>query len=86
MRVKMLIPQLLHKYTDNQEVVEVDGTTVGGCIDALKNRYPELERWLYRSGKVATYVHIGVNQKKASVDDRVADGDEVKIMLATGGG
>jgi molybdopterin synthase sulfur carrier subunit len=86
MSVKMLIPSLLRKYTDNQEVVEVDGTTVGVCIDVLKDRYPELERWLYRGGKVATYVHIGVNNKKASVDDRVADGDEIKIMLATGGG
>jgi sulfur-carrier protein len=86
MSVKMLVPQLLHKYTDNQGIIEVDGTTVGGCIDALRTRYPELERWLYRNGKVATYVHIGVNNKKASVGDRIADGDEVKIMLATGGG
>ncbi|MFA5374134.1 MAG: MoaD/ThiS family protein [Dehalococcoidia bacterium] len=86
MSVKVLIPSLLHKYTDNKEVVEVEGTTVNDCIDALKNRYPELERWLYRSGKVATYVHIGVNNKKASINDRVADGDEIKVMLATGGG
>jgi molybdopterin converting factor small subunit len=86
MSVKVLIPSLLYKYADNQESVEVDGTTVNDCIDALKNRYPELERWLYRSGKVATYVHIGVNKKRASVEDRVADGDEIKIMLATGGG
>lgn len=86
MSVKILIPSLLHKYTDNNEVIEVDGATVQECIDAIKNRYPELERWLYRGGKVATYVHIGVNNKKASVDDTVADGDEVKVMLATGGG
>ena len=86
MSVRVLIPSLLHKYTDNQEVVEVDGTTVSDCIDSLKNKYPELERWLYRSGKVATYVHISVNKKRASVDDRVADGDEIKILLATGGG
>lgn len=86
MSVNMLIPQLLHKYTDNQEVVEVEGTTVNDCIDALKNRYPEIERWLYRGGKVATYVHIGVNNKKASIDTRVSAGDKIKIMLATGGG
>ncbi len=86
MSVKVLIPSLLHKYTDNQEVVEVDGTTVNDCIDSLKNKYPELERWLYRGGKVAAYVHISVNKKRASVDDRVTDGDEIKILLATGGG
>jgi molybdopterin converting factor small subunit len=86
MSVKVLIPSLLYKYTDNQEVIQVDGTTVRDCIDALKNRYPELERWLYRNGKVATYVHVSVNKKRASVDDRVADGDEIKILLATGGG
>jgi len=86
MSVKVLIPSLLYKYTDNQEVIEVDGATVRDCIDSLRNRYPELERWLYRNGKVATYVHVSVNKKRASVDDRVADGDEIKILLATGGG
>jgi len=86
MSVRVIIPSLLYKYTANSEAVEVDGATVQECIDALRNRYPELERWLYRGGKVATYVHIGINNRKASVDDRVSDGDEVKVMLATGGG
>ena len=86
MSIKVLVPSLLYKYTDNKEVVEVDGDTVQDCIDALRDRYPELERWLFRGGKVATFVHIGLNNKKASVADKVKDGDEVKIMLATGGG
>lgn len=86
MSIRVLVPSLLYKYTDNKEMVEVDGDTVQDCIDALRDRYPELERWLYRGGKVATFVHIGLNKKKASVDDKVKDGDELKIMLATGGG
>jgi molybdopterin converting factor small subunit len=86
MSIKVLIPSLLYKYTDNEKVVEVSGDTVQDCVDALKDRYPELERWLYRGGKVATFVHIGLNNKKASVNDRVKTGDELKIMLATGGG
>jgi len=86
MSIKVLIPSLLYKYTNNEEVVEVNGDTVQDCIDAVRDRYPELERWLYRGGKVATYVHIGVNKRKASVSDKVKDGDELKIMLATGGG
>ena len=86
MSIKVLVPSLLYKYTDNKDVVEVTGDTVQDCIDALRDRYPELERWLYRGGKVATFVHIGLNNKKASVDDTVKDGDELKIMLATGGG
>ena len=86
MSIRVLVPSLLYKYTDNKDVVEVNGDTVQDCIDALRDRYPELERWLYRGGKVATFVHIGLNNKKASVDDKVKDGDELKIMLATGGG
>jgi molybdopterin converting factor small subunit len=86
MSIKVLIPSLLYKYTDNEKVVEVSGDTVQDCVDALRDRYPELERWLYRGGKVATFVHIGLNNKKASVDDKVKNGDELKIMLATGGG
>jgi molybdopterin converting factor small subunit len=86
MSIKVLIPSLLYKHTDNKEVVEVNGATVQNCVDALRDRYPELERWLYRGGKVAAYVHISVNNKKAYVDDCVTNGDEVKIMLVTGGG
>ena len=86
MSIKVLIPSLLYKYTDNEKAVEVDGDTVQDCVNALRDRYPELERWLYRGGKVATFVHIGLNNKKASMDDTVKDGDELKIMLATGGG
>ena len=86
MSIKVLIPSLLYKYTADEKVVEVKGITVQDCIDALRDKYPELERWLYRGGKVATFVHIGVNNKKASVEDKVKDGDEIKIMLATGGG
>jgi molybdopterin synthase sulfur carrier subunit len=86
MSIRMLVPSLLRKYTDNLDVVEVEGITVGDCIDALRERYPGVEKWLYRGGKVAGHVHIGVNRKKASVDDHVSNGDEVKLMLATGGG
>ena len=77
MIIRVLVPSLLYKYTDNKDVVEVNGDTVQDCIDALRDRYPELERWLYRGGKVATFVHIGLNNKKASVDDTVKDGDEL---------
>jgi molybdopterin converting factor small subunit len=86
MSIKVLVPSLLYKYTDNKDVVEVDGDKVQDCIDALRDRYPELERWLYRGGKVATFVHIGINKKKASLDDTVKNGDELTIMLVTGGG
>ncbi|MEA1958846.1 MAG: MoaD/ThiS family protein [Chloroflexota bacterium] len=86
MAVKILIPSLLRKYSGDQEAVEVDGGTVRECIDILKGRYPELERWLYKNGKIATYVHIFVNKRKSCGEDAIKDGDEIKILMATGGG
>jgi molybdopterin converting factor small subunit len=86
MSVKILIPALINKQVEGREVVEVDGATVSQCIDALRDRYPGTERWLYKGGKIATYVHVGVNGKVATVDTPVKDGDDIKILIATGGG
>ena len=86
MSVKILIPVLIRKQVDGREIVEVDGSTVSQCIDALRDQYPDVERWLYKGGKIATYVHVGVNGKVAKVDTPVKDGDEIKVLVATGGG
>ena len=86
MSVKILIPSLIRKQVEGHEVVEVDGVTVSQCIDVLRDRYPDVERWLYKGGKIATYVHIGVNGKSAAVDTPVKEGDEIKVLIATGGG
>ncbi len=86
MSVKILIPALIRKQVKGHEIVEIDGATVSQCIDKLRDKYPDVERWLYKGGKVATYVHIGVNGKIATVDTPVKDGDEIKVLIATGGG
>ena len=86
MSVKILIPALIRKQVEGREIVEVDVATVSQCIDKLRDRYPDVERWLYKGGKVATYVHIGVNGARATVDTPVKDGDEIKVLLAPGGG
>jgi molybdopterin/thiamine biosynthesis adenylyltransferase len=63
-------------------------TIVDGDFVELSNLNRQMLHWERDIGKKKpiSAFHIGVNKEKASVDDRVADGDEVKIMLATGVG
>ena len=59
---KILIPTPLRPYVDKQEVVEVEGRTVGELLGNLTARYTELRRHLYTDdGRLRSFVNIYVN-------------------------
>ena len=70
--------------TDGQGIVEVDGETVGQCLEQLVERYPGIERVLYRkNGTLAKHVEIMVNQKTTYPEELsvpVKDGDELRML------
>jgi len=46
MAKKVRIPTPLRKLTNNEEVVEVDGATIGDAITELQSRYPGIKERL----------------------------------------
>ena len=53
MAKKVRIPTPLRKLTNNEEVVEVDGATIGDAITELQSRYPGIkERLVDEKGEV----------------------------------
>lgn len=91
MSVSIRIPTPLRKLTQNQELVDGQGDTIGEILDNLEKNYPGLkERVCDEQGSVRRFVNIFVNdedirflQDTATV---VKSGDEVSIVPAIAGG
>ncbi|MBI2851437.1 MAG: MoaD/ThiS family protein [Chloroflexi bacterium] len=70
--------------TGGQTEVEVNGSTVGQCLEQLVARYPKIKKTLYRKdGTLSCCVEIWVNLKTSypeELDMPVKDGDELRML------
>ena len=80
----------LYQLTDGQTTVEVEGNTVGQCLDELVRRFPGIKSRLFdKKGKLLNYIDIYVNQESSYPEElakAVRDGDELHITLLIAGG
>ena len=91
MATKVLIPTPLRVHAGKQDVVEVEGKTVGELLDHLTSQYTELRNHLYtEEGRLRSFVNVYVNdddirylQKEATP---LTDGDTVSIVPSVAGG
>lgn len=90
MSVKINIHPFLTQHTNNQDVVEVNGSTVGQCLNQLVARFPGLRQWLFeKNGKLNRLVEIYVNMESSYPEELakpVRDGDELHIIIIISGG
>jgi molybdopterin synthase sulfur carrier subunit len=91
MPVQVRIPTPLRKLTDNEEIVQVAATTVGGAIAELQSRYPGIkERLTDEAGSVRRFVNVYVNEEDIrflkNQETALRDGDEISIIPAIAGG
>ncbi len=88
--VKINIHPVLSHLTNNQDVAEVDGSTVGQCLEDLVARFPEVRKGLFgKDGDLLNYVDVYVNEESAypeGLAKPVKDGDEIHIILMIAGG
>jgi molybdopterin synthase sulfur carrier subunit len=90
MTVRINIHPFLSQHTNNQDVVEVNGRTVGQCLEQLVARFPKLRPWLFeKDGKLNRLVEIYVNMESSYPEELakpVKDGDELYIVIIISGG
>jgi len=91
MPVKVRIPTPLRKLTHDEEIVNVNATTVGGAIAELQGRYPGIqERLTDDAGSVRRFVNVYVNEEDIrflqNQETALKDGDEISIIPAIAGG
>lgn len=90
MSVKVNIHRTHRVHTNGLEAVEVEGRTVGECINHLIEQYPGMREGLFdKKGKLLNVVEVYVNSESAYPDElakSVKDGDEIHLILMLAGG
>ena len=90
MSIKISIPSYMKSYTNNTEVVEVNGSTVGVCLNHLVKQFPGIKKRLFsRNGNLFEKIIISVNGESAYPEQLakpVKDGDELNIVFIIDGG
>jgi len=88
--VKVNLHRSLAGLTNGQTVVEVNGNTVGQCLEQLVTRFPRLKKRLFeKDGALSRILEIYVNGESAYPDELAAavkDGDELDTVVLISGG
>jgi molybdopterin converting factor small subunit len=90
MSIKVHLYSSLQNYTDHHDLVEVNGSTVGECLNDLVRQYPDLKPLLLdKNGKVLPTIFVSVNFSSPNpeqVERALTPGDELYIIQIVVGG
>ncbi len=90
MPVKIHIHVTHRQFTNGQDVVTAEGTTVGECLNHLIKQYPTMEKALFaKKDKLLNVVEVFVNHATAYPNELlkpVKDGDEITLLVMLAGG
>ncbi len=91
MSIKISIPSYMRSFTNNMKVVEVNGSTVGVCLNHLVKQFPGMKKQLFsKNGNLFENIIISINGESAYPEQLAKpvkkDGDELNILLIFGGG
>jgi molybdopterin converting factor small subunit len=88
--VKVHLHLTLRQFTNGQEIIDADGTTVGECLKNVVKEYPGMESSIFgKNGKLSNIVEIYVNLQSAYPNElakQVKDGDEIHVTMMLAGG
>lgn len=81
---------ILARYTNNQLVAKVKGSTVGECLAELVKQFPDLKKFLFdKRGKLSHVFDVYVNGESAYPQELakpVKNGDKINIVFIISGG
>ena len=90
MSPEIIIPSYLQPYTESLETVELNGKTIGDCLDSLIERFNGIKEMLFdNNGILHSYVGIYVNGEDAYPEQLakpVKKNDRIHVIYIIGGG
>jgi len=90
MAVKIHLHTTHRQYTNGLEVVEVNGNTVGDCLNHLVRQFPGMDKALFaKKDKLHNVVEVYVNHTTAYPNELakpVKEGDEIHLVVMLAGG
>ena len=86
--MKVRIPDPLRSYTEQQAVVDADGTTVAELLADLDVRYPGIRfRMVDEQDRIRKHMKVFVNDESVrDLGTAITGRDEITIMQALSGG
>ena len=90
MSISINIHKTHRQFANGLEVVDVEGQTVGECLNHLVQQFPALKDVLFdKKGKLLNVIEIYVNMESAYPEElakKVKDGDKINILVMLAGG
>jgi len=90
MPVKVHVHTTHRQFTNGLEVVAVEGSTVGECLNHLIRQFPGMEKALFaKKDKLLNMVEVYINHASAYPNELlrpVKDGDEIHLLVMLAGG
>ena len=90
MSINVSIHRTHRQFTDGLDTVEVQGNSVGDCLDDLVRQFPGMANALFdKKGELLKAIEIYINLESAYPDELVKpvkDGDDIHITLMLAGG
>ena len=90
MSVTLNIHKTHRQYTSGLDTIQVEGDTVGNCLNSLIGRFPEMKAAIFdENGKLKNQIEIYLNMESAYPDElkkKVQAGDEIYITVMLAGG
>jgi molybdopterin converting factor small subunit len=80
----------LQRHTDNQSILDVEGQTVGECLEDLVQKYPPLRAELFeKDGNLSPLTFVSINFLSPNPEKLGAllqEGDQLYIIKIVAGG
>ncbi len=90
MSIKIHLHITHRQHTNGQEVVEVNGNTVGEALHNFIEQYPGMKTELFdKKGDLLHYIEIYLNKESAypgELEKPLKNGDELQIITFLAGG
>jgi molybdopterin converting factor small subunit len=90
MSATLSIHKTHRQYTSGLDTVQVDGDTIGDCLNALIWRFPQMKAALFDGkGKLKNQIEIYLNMESAYPNElikKVHAGDQIHITVLLAGG
>ena len=87
MSITLFLSTNLSRIAKGTEGFDVDGETVGECINEIVSLVPAMRNALFYESRLNGNIEVQVNRENVVAEERltkkVHDGDEVRIMLKT---
>ena len=85
MSIKLFLPKSLSHLSKGKDLFEVNGRTVGECLNQLISLVPVMKETLfYESGRLVPTIKVLVNQESTDAEGlakELKDGDEIQIKM-----